>query len=322
MSDKEYIVGVDLGGTKLSTVLINKVGEVLVRENVPTEAYKGPDAVIQKIKDTIHTVMDKAGVSLGELEGIGVGSPGPLDAERGVIRFTSNLPGWVDVPLKDRIQEEFPVPIKVDNDANAAAVGEGIFGAGKGIKNFVYITVSTGIGGGAFIDGKLFHGENSNGAELGHTTIDMNGPLCGCGNYGCWEALASGTAFTRRVVEGLKSGRRESIILDMVGGDIEKVDAKVVFDAARKGDEYALEMVNREAELLGVGISNIINSFNPRRIIIGGGMSNDLDMMYAGIMKEIGKRALKANAEVVEIVRAKLGKDAGVLGAAALILSQ
>ncbi|WP_035172145.1 ROK family protein [Caldanaerobius polysaccharolyticus] len=322
MSDKEYIVGVDLGGTKLSTVLINKVGEVLVRENVPTEAYKGPDAVIQKIKDTIHTVMDKAGVSLGELEGIGIGSPGPLDAEKGVIRFTPNLPGWVDVPLKDRIQEEFPVPIKVDNDANAAAVGEGIFGAGKGIKNFVYITVSTGIGGGAFIDGKLFHGENSNGAELGHTTIDMNGPLCGCGNYGCWEALASGTAFTRRVVEGLKSGRRESIILDMVGGDIEKVDAKVVFDAARKGDEYALEMVNREAELLGVGISNIINSFNPRRIIIGGGMSNDLDMMYAGIMKEIGKRALKANAEVVEIVRAKLGKDAGVLGAAALILSQ
>ncbi|WP_035172110.1 ROK family protein [Caldanaerobius polysaccharolyticus] len=322
MSDKEYIVGVDLGGTKLSTVLINKVGEILVRENVPTEAYKGPDAVIQKIKDTIHTVMDKAGVSLGELEGIGVGSPGPLDAEKGVIKFTSNLPGWVDVPLKDRIQEEFPVPIKVDNDANAAAVGEGIFGAGKGIKNFVYITVSTGIGGGAFIDGKLFHGENSNGAELGHTTIDMNGPLCGCGNYGCWEALASGTAFTRRVVEGLKSGRRESIILDMVGGDIEKVDAKVVFDAARKGDEYALEMVNREAELLGVGISNIINSFNPRRIIIGGGMSNDLDMMYAGIMKEIGKRALKANAEVVEIVRAKLGKDAGVLGAAALILSQ
>lgn len=322
MSSKEYIVGVDLGGTKLSTVLINKVGEVLARENVPTEAYKGPDAVIQKIKDTIRTVMDKAGVSLDELEGIGIGSPGPLDAEKGVIRFTPNLPGWIDVPLKDRIQEEFPVPIKVDNDANAAAVGEGTFGAGKGIKNFVYITVSTGIGGGAFIDGKLFHGENSNGAELGHTTIDMNGPLCGCGNYGCWEALASGTAFTKYTVEGLRSGRRKSMILDMVEGDIEKVDAKVVFDAARKGDEYALEMVNREAELLGVGISNIINSFNPRRIIIGGGMSNDLDMMYAGIMKEIGKRALKANAEVVEIVRAKLGKDAGVLGAAALILNQ
>ncbi|SHE84446.1 glucokinase [Caldanaerobius fijiensis DSM 17918] len=322
MSDKKYIVGVDLGGTKLSTVIINKSGEILARANVPTDAQKGPDAVIQKIKDTIHQVMDEVGATVDDLEGIGIGSPGPLDAETGVIKFTPNLPGWINIPLKDKVQEEFNVPIKVDNDANAAAVGEGTFGAGKGVKNFVYITVSTGIGGGAFIEGKLFHGENSNGAELGHTTIDMHGPQCGCGNYGCWEALASGTAFTKFAIDGLKHGRRKSLILDMVNGDLEKIDAKIVFDAARKGDEYALEMVEREAELLGVGISNIINNFNPRRIIIGGGMSNDLDMMYDRIMKEIDKRALKANAEVVEIVRAKLGKDAGVLGAAALILNQ
>lgn len=321
MSEKKYIVGVDLGGTKISTVLINKKGEILAKKGIPTEAQNGPNAVISRIKDTIHDVMNQVSVAVDDLEGIGIGSPGPLDAEKGIIKFTPNLPGWINIPLKDKVKEEFDVPIKVDNDANAAAVGEGVLGAGKGVKNFVYITVSTGIGGGVFIDGKLFHGENSNGAEIGHTTIDFNGPVCGCGNRGCWEALASGTAFAKYTKELLRANKK-SLITDLVNGDIDKVDAKVIFDAARQGDELANDIIDRESMLLGVGIANMINNFNPSLIIIGGGMSNDLDKMYPRIMKEVESRALKASVEVVKIVRAKLGKDAGVLGAASLILSE
>jgi glucokinase len=312
-----FVCGVDLGGTKISTGIVDESGKVIQSLKIPTNVEEGSDAVISRINMSIDKVLEMSNLKLHNLSGIGIGAPGPLDIEKGIVVYSANLPGWRDVPIANKIKEKYELPIRLNNDGNAAVLGEYLFGTGRGSKNFIYITISTGIGAGAVIDGKLFNGANSNALEVGHMTINTSGPKCGCGNHGCFEALASGTSIARRAQKMIDEGR-ETIIL--VQEKNAPVKAEYVFDAARNGDKVALEIIDTEAFYLGVGISNIINLFNPDKIALGGGVSTQMDMFYSKMMQTVTERTLRPNAAICEVVRAKLGNEIGIIGAASLIL--
>ncbi|MCU0641601.1 MAG: ROK family protein [Candidatus Margulisbacteria bacterium] len=289
------IIGIDLGGTKIAAALAAPTGKIITDVNIPTEAAKGQAQVIDNLKKATDALIrgQKTKVSC-----IGIGVPGPIDYETGIVIEPPNLPGWKKVNLKKILEKEFKVPVHVDNDANCAALGEAYFGAGRQVRHFIYITISTGIGGGIIIDRKLYRGAIGAAGEFGHMIIDPAGPLCGCGNHGCFEALASGTAIKRR------SG----------------MDAIAVELAARQGDATALKVINETAHYLALGIANLVNIFNPEMVILGGGVSKMRELLLNPIRVEFKKYALTLPAKHVKIVRAKLGSESGVLGAVALCL--
>ncbi|MFA6431732.1 MAG: ROK family protein [Candidatus Margulisiibacteriota bacterium] len=292
---KDLIVGIDLGGTKIAGVLANEAGKVITDITIPTEALLGREKVIQNIKKAIYNLIHK---NHDRLKAIGIGLPGPILYEKGIVISPPNLPGWKKVNLKKILEKEFKIPIFVDNDANCAALAEAKYGAGKKAKHFIYMTVSTGIGGGIIIDRKLYRGMTGAAGEFGHMIIDSKGYKCGCGNVGCLEALASGTAIKKR------SG--------MEGYAVEL--------AARNGDKKALKVIETTAHYLSIGLANLVNIFNPEMIIIGGGVSQMRELLFKPIRKEFKEYALPLPAKSVKIVRAKLGTKAGVLGAVALCL--
>ncbi|HHY70319.1 MAG TPA: ROK family protein [Thermoanaerobacterales bacterium] len=309
-----HVVGIDLGGTKIASCLLDEEGDILKKVILSTLASEGPEAVIGRMKASVYEVVKQANVDRKSILAIGVGAPGPMDIEKGIIKNPPNLPGWVEIPLRDILREEFKLPIGLENDANAAALGENLYGSGKGIDNFMYITVSTGIGGGVVVNGKLFKGANGNAAEIGHTIINFQGPRCGCGNMGCWEAYASGTALARFAREGIESGRK-TVIKDIAGN--KDIKAEHVFTAVKQGDDFAMELVDREGYYLGVGLANMVNAFNPNCIAIGGGLTHEWDLFSDRMFQVMQERALKANAENLKVVKATLGSDVGAIGAAA-----
>lgn len=301
-----YAIGIDLGGTKTAVGLVNENGDVISREIFST---KDPNTTVGEMMKSIDSMI----FEMGEIKGIGIGSPGPIDSKKGIVVCPPNLPLWRDIPLADILKDKYEVDVFLNNDANVAALGEWLFGAGRGVNNFIYITVSTGIGGGAILNGRFYEGENANALEVGHATIDYRGPRCGCGNYGCFEAMASGTALARFAKEAVAKNA------DSVLTGYENIRAEDVFDAVRKGDALAIKLVDDEALYLGIGLTNVINSFNPGMVAIGGGVSKAWDMYYDRMMQVIRERALPTNYEAVRIVRAKLGGDIGIIGAASLV---
>ncbi|MDP2718861.1 MAG: ROK family protein [Dehalococcoidia bacterium] len=317
----KIILGIDLGGTKILTALVNPEGEIIARDHSITPASQGQEAVIQSILDSTDRVIDEADIANADISAIGIGAPGLSDPQKGILYTSPNLPGWRDVPLRDIIEKELGAPTFLINDANAAAFGELKYGAGAGSRNFIYITVSTGIGGGIIIDGKIYSGSRGMAGELGHMTIKDDGPLCNCGNTGCWETLASGTALAREARTSI-DGRAETSILKLAGGDIGKVNAEVIHRAALQGDSLAKELIARAGYYLGVGLANLINIFNPEKIVIGGGLSNIGDMLLRPAFEEAGKRAFKPAMDSLRFSRAELGKNSGVIGAAAFALQE
>ncbi|KPJ64964.1 hypothetical protein AMJ44_11720 [candidate division WOR-1 bacterium DG_54_3] len=288
-------MGIDLGGTKIGGVLATPSGKVLMDVHIPTEAGKGKKQVIENIKKAIRMLIRSHKV---KIKAIGIGAPGPILYEKGIVIEAPNLPGWKRVNLRKILKKEFKVPVFVDNDANCAALAESWFGAGKFVKHFIYMTVSTGIGGGIIINKRIYRGAIGSAGEFGHMIVDPNGPKCGCGNFGCLEALASGSALRR------KTGM-DAISLEL---------------AARQGDKKAQKAIQEIGHYLAIGIANLVNAFNPERVIIGGGLSNMKELLFAPIKKDFKKYALTLPAKSVRIVRAKLGTKAGVLGAVALCL--
>lgn len=313
----KFVIGVDLGGTKINTGIIDESGKIILSIKVPTLAKEGPYPVIERIKKSIYDVLIEANMKLEDIKGIGIISPGPIDSEKGLVVNPSNLPGWDHIPIVKLLKEEFKLPVMLDNDANAAALAEYMFGSGRGLKNFVYITVSTGIGGGIIINGKLYRGTNSNAGEVGHMTINYNGPKCNCGNFGCFETYASGTAIARYAKKAVFDNRT-TLIKELAGEN--EITAQHVFEAAIKEDPVAIELIDEEAFYLGVGISNIIAFANPERIALGGGVSKQWDMFYSRMMETINERSLKSMIDVCQIVKSELKDDIGILGAAAIIL--
>ncbi|WP_024615922.1 ROK family protein [Clostridium sp. Ade.TY] len=310
---KNYVVGVDLGGTKISTALADLAGNVLAQSIIPTNAHEGEERVLERIIKSVQTVISEGEINLDEVKGIGIGSPGPLDSRKGIIITTPNLP-FSNFNLVKPLVEKFNVPVFLDNDANVAAIGEYMLGAGKGKKNMVYFTVSTGVGGGAIVDGNICRGNTSNALEIGHMTVAPFGPRCGCGNIGCLEALASGTAIGKRGQEAVNSKVETSL------RSYEKVTSYEVFKEAEKGDAVAKDIIEEALTYLGIGIANAISIFDPEMIVIGGGVSKAGDIVFEKVREVVNKRCFKSMAESCEIVPAGLGTDAGVIGAVALAL--
>ncbi len=307
-------LGVDLGGTKILTAVANSNGKMLSRDHSITPATKGHEAVIQSILESIGRALDKAGIATSELSAIGVGAPGLSNPETGILFTSPNLPGWRDVPLREIIEKELGKKTFLINDANAAALGELYFGAARGTRNFIYVTISTGIGGGIVIDGKIYTGTLGTAGEVGHMTIDDDGPVCNCGNRGCWETLASGTALAREARHRIKEGAKTSI-LDYTGGDMDNVTAEVIQKAAQQGDALAGELIARTGYYVGVGLANLINLFNPELIVIGGGLSHIGDMLFEPAFKVAKERAFEKAYQAVRFAPAELGRNSGVLGA-------
>ncbi|MFI5235202.1 MAG: ROK family protein [Gemmatimonadales bacterium] len=316
-----HIVGIDLGGTNIVVGCVAEDGSRLLGLlSEPTRPELGADGVLARMIEVSKRSIAAAKAAEPEIKiaGVGIGAPGPLDAERNIIRLAPNL-GWKDFPLRQRIGEGLGLSAVLDNDANCAALGEWWQGAARGTKNAVCLTIGTGIGGGIIIKERLYHGASSAAGELGHTTIDAGGRRCKCGNYGCIEAYASGPAIAARAVEALEAGA-ESRLPAMVDDDLSAITAQTVYDAAHAGDELALEVVRDTAVYLGAAIANFVNIFNPEVIVVCGGVTLAREKLFHPLQREVAKRAFKPAVEVCRIVPGELPGTAGVLGAARAFL--
>jgi glucokinase len=311
-------IGVDLGGTKILTAVVEGDGRVLARERVPTP-QEGPDSVVAAVAGTIEAALAAADVPAHAIVGVGVGAPGPLNPDTGMVFEPPNLKGWHDVPFGALLTGALGMQAYLANDADAAALGEWRFGAGRGIDDLVYITVSTGIGGGIIIGGELLLGVSGTAGEIGHMTIDVNGPRCVCGNTGCLEALAAGPAIARAAQEAVRKGTA-STLPARAGGRIEGITARLVAEAAAAGDALAAGVFNRAATYVGVGVANLLNLLNPAMVIIGGGVSKAGDLLLIPVRATARERAFERPARDARIVLSQLGDDAGAIGAATVAL--
>ncbi len=316
-----YVMGVDIGGTNLVVGAVVTDGSAVVGlRTEPTGAAHGADTVIDRIVAMARATMEEArqADSEAEFDGVGIGSPGPLDRKTGIVILTPNL-GWVDMPVRDRIGSALRLPAWLDNDANCAMAGEWWVGAAKGARHAVTFTLGTGIGGGIVIDGRLLHGASDVAAEIGHITIETNGRRCGCGNDGCLEAYASGPAIARRAIEMIEAGA-ESVSPSLVGGALARVSAQTVYEAAGSGDPLALEVVQDTAKYLGVGVANMINILNPEVVVICGGVTQAGDRLFTPLRREVARRAFRPAVQACRIVPGLLPGTAGVVGAAKVFL--
>jgi glucokinase len=316
---REFIIGLDIGGTKLAAVVSDHSGNILKKVRRPTESHLGYEAARDKLFDMVYEVVSEAGITISEAIGIGVSCGGPLDTKTGVVYSPPNLPGWDAVPLKAEIEKEFKIPTVIENDANASALAEWMFGAAKGYKYVFYMTMGTGIGGGIVIDGQIYHGANDSAGEVGHQIILLNGPLCGCGQRGCLEALCSGPAIARRTKEALLTNP-DSLILQLAGGKIEDVKGEHLTQAARQGDDLAKKLLDETAMYMGWGIANLVNILNPEVVIIGTIATAEKDLILDPIRNYVSKFAMRRPAEAVKILPAQLGESVGDLAAVALIM--
>jgi len=321
----EYVIGVDLGGTNIVCGAMPTDGSCeLAMRSQPTYAEQGAETVVdritQMIEDVIAVTRAETGAERTSFIGVGVGAPGPLDRERGLVIVAPNL-RWTNFPLRDRISQRVALPTTLDNDANCATLGEWWVGAAKGGRNVVGLTIGTGIGGGLILDGKLYHGASDVAGEVGHTTIDSTGRRCGCGNYGCLEAYASGPAIAERAREALRSEDGGSVLTQLAGGR-ERITAQTVYDAARQGDPIAIEVVRDTARFLGAGIANLLNIFNPDTVVVAGGVTQAGDALFEPLRAEVRRRAFQPAVDACRIVPGILPGSAGVVGAVATFLQQ
>jgi len=311
---EKYLGAVDLGGSKILSVVAQGDGHRLGEDRRPTDAEAGPDAVLERIVGSLTEALATAGLGQGDLAAVGICSPGPCDVDAGVISSAPNLPGWRDVSICRYLEERLGVPTRLENDANAAALGEHVYGAGRGCRHLIYMTVSTGIGGGLIINGRLYRGATGVAGELGHMTIEPDGPLCGCGNRGCLEALVSGTAIAARGEEIVAQGG--SALLAQEQGE---VTAETVSRAADQGDIACQGVIRRAGYYLGIGLASYVNIFNPEVIIIGGGLAKVGDLLLAPARAEMEARAMREALKAVQLRPAELGDYDGVMGMVALL---
>ena len=308
----EQVIAVDLGGTSIRAALCDKDGQILKRVKTHTLAPEGPQAVIGRIATAMRAVMPDT----GSVHAAAVASPGPLNPYTGVVMYAPNLPGWLDVPLRDILRRELGLPVEIGNDANLAALGEQRFGAARGVKDMTYITLSTGIGAGVILNNQLVLGMNGLATEVGHTVMDINAGWTHGGVVGSFEGLASGTAIGKLAQQKLREGT-PSRMLELAGGDINAVTAKEVSDAAQAGDELALQIVAYAARVIGLGFVNVFHLFDPAMIVVGGSVSLMGDMLFDPIRATVQQFVMPPY-RGRPIVRAALGDDSGLMGAAAL----
>lgn len=310
-------IGCDLGGTNMRAAIVDvDSGSVLHQMSVPTSARDGHDAVMQRMAELCLDVIQSAGVDKEKVGGIGIGAPGVLDLEKGETLFLPNLEGtWPHVPLRDTIAKLTDLPTTLLNDVRSITNGEWLFGAGRGVDTLAVFAIGTGIGGGLVINGQLHLGIGGTGGELGHTTIDYNGPVCGCGNKGCLEALASGPAIAAMGMKAVAQGLTTRLA-DMCEGDLNRITPKLIAQTAEAGDEIAKDIFEKAGFYLGIAAANICVTVGPRRIIIGGGVARAGDLLLEPIRRTLRERVTVMPVEQVEVLPSLLDNKAGVIGVA------
>ncbi|HXF51032.1 MAG TPA: ROK family protein [Dehalococcoidia bacterium] len=313
-------MGVDLGATKVLALVARATGEVLASCRRPTDAHEGPAAVVQRIVECAREALDEAGVTMDRIAGVGAMAAGPLDLARGVITTPPNLPGWRDVPLRDLLSAAFGLPVLLENDANAQGYGEYRFGAGRGARNLLFVTVSTGIGGGIVLDGRVYHGASGAAGEVGHVPLDPDGPPCGAGHPGDLEAMASGLAIAREAEAALHRG--ECSVLRRLAAEGREVTAETVAEAASLGDSDAAAIIQRAGRWLGMGLAGLVNVLNPDTLVLGGGLTNLGDAYLTPAREELQRRAFPQAFADLRVAVGSLGERAGALGAVALVAEQ
>lgn len=317
MSSERLAVGIDLGGTKIHTVVATAQGAVLGEDRRPTQAVEGPDAVIEHMVASVRRALEQAGAGMEAVAGVGISSPGPCDPKRGVVTNAPNLPGWHEIHVTRLLSDALGVPSLLENDANAAAYGELRFGAGQGLRHIVYVTLGTGIGGGIIIDGRIYEGASGAAGEVGHIVVDEDGPPCNCGGRGCVEALASGPAIAREAAAAIAAGRSR-MLAELVGSVAPT--AELVHQAALQGDSVAREIIYQAGCYLGLGLVGILNCFNPQALILGGGLLGLGELYLEPAVHTARERSFAQVVADVTITTAELGERAGALGAAALVM--
>jgi len=315
-----FAIGIDLGGQSIKGALVDTKGKIIKDIVVPTEGSKGPKHVIRVMRNLVKDLSDIAITKNGKVVGACVATPGLVDMKEWIVRIAPNLPGWVDVPLLKEMQKGFDFPLYLENDANAAAYGEFWIGAGKNVKTMIVLTLGTGIGGGLILDGKVWHGADGSGGEVGHINLYPNGIPCGCGNPGCLEAHTSAIGITKRTKMAIEAGE-QSLIKKMVKGDLDKISPKVVYQAATKGDKLAKKILEDTGRDIGVGIMSLVNLLNPEMVALGGGVMEAGDYILKPAKDEFRKRGFKWLIARTKIVKAKLGNEAGRVGAAGIVFS-
>ena len=311
-----YTIGIDLGGTNIATAVVDEKYNIVGKGHLPTNAPREGLEVAKDMIKTVELACEDAGIGMDEIAWIGVGTPGAVNPQNGVIETANNL-GFYGVPMKQYIEELSGKPCFIENDANAAACGEFIAGAGRGYKNLVAITLGTGVGGGVIIDGKIFSGSNGYGAELGHSILVMDGEPCSCGRDGCWEAYASATALIRQTKREMKNNPDSKMW--NIAGSLDGVNGKTAFDGMRAGDASAKAVCDKYIEYVACGIVDMINIFQPEILCIGGGISKEKENLTGPVNEYVNRYSFtRKTDEKTVVTTAQLGNDAGIIGAATL----
>lgn len=311
-----YYAGVDLGGTNTKIGILNREGDILKSRIIKTLSAEGVDNTLERIWKTIQELAQELDINIKNIKGIGLGIPGPV-LEQSIVAFFANFPWERNINIKEKLEKLTGIETKLDNDANIIALGEAKYGAAKGSKSSVTVALGTGIGGGIYIDGKLVSGAKGAGGEVGHMKIVKDGKLCGCGQRGCFEAYVSATGLIREAVSRL-TVNKQNLLYKMIDGDLMKLEAKDIFDAAREGDAFSLDLVDYEAEYLALGIANILNIINPEVVVLGGGVALAGDILLNPMREKMVKYTLPVTLEELQIVQGVLGNEAGIKGAVGL----
>lgn len=316
---KKYYVGIDLGGTNISVGVVDDEYNIISTAKTKTNCPRPAKEIADDMAKVSLEAIKKAGITVDDIEWIGVGSPGIANSKTGVIEYSNNL-GFVDAPIAEYIKEKINKPVYIENDANAAAYGEFLAGAAKGTDNAIIITLGTGVGGGIIINGKIYSGFNFAGAELGHTVIEVDGPQCNCGRKGCFEVFSSATGLIRMTKEAMENDKSSKMWQMQEDG---RVTARLAFDAMKAGDATAKEVTDKYIKYLSAGLINVINTFQPEILCLGGGVSNEGDALLVPVRELVAKEVYTRNSpKNTKIVIAELGNSAGIIGAAFIGKSQ
>jgi glucokinase len=311
----KYAIGVDIGGTNIKLGIISDAGKIVKKGMVETRAEGGPDVVVSQIKKGITELLLK---NDKEIAGVGIGCAGTVNQEKGIVENPPNLPKWDKVPLGRLIKRAFGYDVFLDNDANAAAIGEMHFGSGKSLKSFIMVTLGTGIGGGIIVNKKIYHGDFGAAGEIGHTVIDYNGPKCNCGSFGCIEAYVGNHYLVKRIQKDIQNVQ-DTKIWDLINHDIEKLSPRLIDEAAQAGDEYAKSIIIQLGEYLGYAFASLANILDISEFIVGGGVAGFGKPLFDAAQKKAAERALKSIGKRIKVRPAKLKNDAGIQGSSALV---
>ncbi|RMF83249.1 MAG: ROK family protein [Nitrospinota bacterium] len=309
------VIGVDMGGTNTRTAAITRQGEIVARQEHPTAVEEGREQVVANLVAAIHDLCQTVRKEQREVVAIGIGVAGAIKIKEGIVSESPNLPGWTDFPLRQILTDHLSLPIIIENDANAAALGEYWAGAGRQVENLVCITLGTGVGGGIILEGNIWHGVDGTAGEVGHITLEPQGALCKCGNRGCLEAYASATALTRMAREAMERGE-ETLLRTLCQDNAAALSAEMVSQAAQQADRVAQRILERMGRYLGIAIANLANLLNIEMVVVGGKVSQAWDLFIPFTEEEIRQRAFAVPADRCRVVKAERGDDAGLLGAA------